>query len=157
MFIPLLHWKWNDDILDSPWCLSACPSIHLSVRPSVCPSLSLSVRPSHPDGVSFHFHVPSINFSLLVKKIIWYQVFNFMGWVAWSLFIFLCSWHQFGPLVAKYLAEKGASRFCFKNFIHFIPTSYPYGVSLLTLFIFLFLLSISAPWWPNIWPKIGLP
>ena len=32
-----------------------------------------------------------------------------------------------------------------------------YGVSLLTPFIFVFLASFLALWWPNIWPKIGLP
>ena len=31
LVIPPLHWRWKGGILDSPWCLSVCPS----VRPSV--------------------------------------------------------------------------------------------------------------------------
>ena len=41
--------------------------------------------------------------------------------------------------------------------IHFIPSIYPYGMSLLTLYIFVFLASFLALWWPNIWPKMGFP
>ena len=41
------------------------------------------------------------------------------------------------------------------GWIHFMPGIYPYGVSLLTLFIFMFLASYLALSWPNIWPKMG--
>ena len=66
----------------------------------------------------------------------------------------------FGPLVAKYLAKSGVSGTFWKNYWlnsfhtwHF----YPYGVSLLTLNIFVFPDSFSALWWPIIWPKMGYP
>ena len=36
-----------------------------------------------------------------------------------------------------------------------IPDIYPYGVGFLTLYIFVFLASFAALWWPNIWPKMG--
>ena len=44
--------------------------------------------------------------------------------------------------------------------IHFIPGIYPYyymGWVSWPLYIFVFLASFSALWWPNIWPKMGFP
>ena len=66
----------------------------------------------------------------------------------------------FGPPVAKYLAEKRVSGTFWKKLLaHFISylafnlmgwVSWP-------LYIFVFLASFSALWWPNIWPKMGFP
>ena len=41
--------------------------------------------------------------------------------------------------------------------IHFIPGIYTYGWVSWPLFIFVFLASFLALWWPNIWPKMGFP
>ena len=38
--------------------------------------------------------------------------------------------------------------------MHFIPGIYPYGGISGPLFILMFLPSILALWWPNIWPKL---
>ena len=38
-----------------------------------------------------------------------------------------------------------------------MPGIYPYGMSFMTLYIFMFLASFSAFWWPNIWPKMRFP
>ena len=66
----------------------------------------------------------------------------------------------FGPLVAKYLAENGVSGTFFKKllaqFISYVAFTLMWWVSW-PLYIFLFLASFSALWWPNIWLKIGFP
>ena len=63
----------------------------------------------------------------------------------------------FGPLVAKYLAENGVSGTFWKNYwlnsLHSWPLTLMGWVSW-PLYIFVFLASFSALWWPNIWPKI---
>ena len=55
--------------------------------------------------------------------------------------------------------DKVSGTFWKKNIgsIYSIPSIYPYGVSLLTLFIFVFLASFVVLWWPNIWPKMWFP
>ena len=67
----------------------------------------------------------------------------------------------FGPLVAKYLAENGVSGTFWKKkllaqFISFLAFTLMGWVSW-PLYIFVFLASFSALWWPNIWPKMGFP
>ena len=68
----------------------------------------------------------------------------------------------FGPLVAKYLAENGVFGIFEKTnkllaqFISYMVFTLMGWVSW-PLHIFVFLASFSAPWWPNIWPKIGFP
>ena len=123
-----------------------CLSVRLSVRPSVRPSVcrqgfrnfskknigSINFIPGiYPYGVGLltpsHFRVPSLifgpsgdqifgrkwGFRKILKKLlaqfISYLTFTLMGWVSW------------------------------------------------TLYVFVFLASFSALWWPNIWPKSGFP
>ena len=66
----------------------------------------------------------------------------------------------FGPLVAKCLAENGVSGIFWKKllaqFISYLAFTLMGWVSW-PLCIFVFLASFSAPWWPNIWPKMGFP
>ena len=59
--------------------------------------------------------------------------------------------------MAKYLAENGVSRTFKKTIgsIHFIPGIRPYGSVSWSLYIFVFLASFSALWWPVIRPKMG--
>ena len=65
----------------------------------------------------------------------------------------------FGLLVTKYLAENGVSGTYEKNkllaqFISYLAFTLIGWVSW-PLYIFAFLASFSALWWPNIWPKMG--
>ena len=66
----------------------------------------------------------------------------------------------FTSLVAKYLAENGVSGTFFKKllaqFISYMAFTLMGWVSW-PLYIFVFLVSFLALWWPNIWPKIGFP
>ena len=66
----------------------------------------------------------------------------------------------FGPLVAKYLAENEISGFFWKKllaqFISYLDFILMGWVSW-PLYIFEFLASFLALWWPNIWPKLGFP
>ena len=67
----------------------------------------------------------------------------------------------FGPLVAKYLAENGVSWTFWKKkqlaqFISYLAFTLMGWVSW-PLFIFVFLASFAALWWPNIWPRMGFP
>ena len=66
----------------------------------------------------------------------------------------------FGPLVAKYLAESGVSGTFWKKllaqFLSYLALKLMGWVSW-PLYIFVFLASFSAVWWPNIWPKMGFP
>ena len=128
---------------------------------------------------SIHFHVPSLIFGPLVAK---YLAENGVSGTFWKKktigsihFIpgiypygvnLLTPIHFrvpiliFGPLVAKYLAENGVSwTFSKKILAQFISylafiligwVSWP-------LYIFMFLASFSALWWPNIWLKMGFP
>ena len=94
---------------------------------SVCPSVRLSVRPS-VDKVSETF------WKKLLAQFILYLAFTLMGWVSWPLFIFV--------FLASFLAlwwpniwpKMGFPELFDKIIgpIHFIPGIYPYGVSLLT-------------------------
>ena len=85
----------------------------------------------YPNGVSFltpiHFRVPSLIFV---------------------------------PLVAKNLAENGVSRIFWKKLLTQF-TSYLASILMgwvsWPLYIFVFLASFSALWWPNIWLKMGFP
>ena len=65
----------------------------------------------------------------------------------------------FGPLVAKYLAENGVSGAFWKTIgpVHFILAFTLIGWVYWPLYIFVFLASFSALWWPNIWPNMGFP
>ena len=66
----------------------------------------------------------------------------------------------FDPLVAKYLAENGVSgtfgKKLLAQFISYLAFTLMGWVSW-PLYIFVFLASFSALWWPNIWPKMGFP
>ena len=112
MILPLPNRRWNGEMLDSPRCLS--------VRPSVRPSV-------YRQGFR--------NFlKKLLVQFISYQAFTLMGWVSWLLiiFMFLASylalwWPNIWPKIGfPELFEKTTSP------IHFIPSIYPYGVSLFT-------------------------
>ena len=82
-----------------------------------------------------------------------------MRWFSWPLF-FLKSLASISAEGQVYGQKWG-----FRNFlknkkqnnnspIHFVPGVYPYRASLMTMFILVFLESISVLWWPNIWPKM---
>ena len=96
----------------------------MSVRPSVRPSFSRQGFQNF--------------FKKLLAQFISYLTFTLMGWVSWSLFIFvfLASflalwWPNIWPKIGfPELFEKIIGS------IHFIPGIYPYGVSLLTLIHF---------------------
>ena len=66
----------------------------------------------------------------------------------------------FGPLVAKYLAEMGFPELFFRKlfaqFISYLALALMGWISWL-LYIFVFLASFSALWWPNIRPEMGFP
>ena len=117
IFIPPLHWRWNEGILDSPRCLS----IHLSVRPSVCRQgfgnflkkllaqfisyLAFILRGESLDPYSFSCSWPHFwasgsqlygrkwGFWNFLKKLlapfISYLAFPHIGWVSWPLHIFV--------------------------------------------------------------------
>ena len=66
----------------------------------------------------------------------------------------------FGPLVAKYLAENGVSGTLWKKILARLISYLAFtlmGWVSWPLYIFVFLASFSALWWPNIWSKIGFP
>ena len=65
----------------------------------------------------------------------------------------------FGPLVAKYLAEIGLPELFAKLLAQFIPylTFILMGWISWPLYIFVFLASFSALWWPNVWLKMRFP
>ena len=67
LVIPPLHRSWNGGILDSPRCLSACLSVHLSV-----------CRQGFRNFLK-----------KLLAQFISYLAFTLMGWVSWPLFIFV--------------------------------------------------------------------
>ena len=128
----------------------------------------------YPYGVSMlmtiHFHVPSQMFGRnwgfwnflteLSAQLISYLEITLMGWVSWRLFIFCVPSVILGSLVAKYLAENGVSITFFKKlfaqFISYLKFTLMGWVSW-SLFIFVFLSSILALWWPNTWPKNCFP
>ena len=130
------HRGWNGVILDSPRCLSVCPSVRPSVDKVSGTFWKKTIGPInfipgiYPYGVSLltpiHFRVPSLIFS---------------------------------PLVAKYLAENGVSETFWKTigWIHFIPDIYPYGVSLLTPIHFCVPSLIFSPLVAKYLPKMGFP
>ena len=73
LVIPLLHWWGNGGILDSPWCPSVHPAVHLFVcRQDIWNFFETIIGSLHflhgiyAYGVNllnlFHFHVPDINF-----------------------------------------------------------------------------------------------
>ena len=81
-----------------------------------------------------------------------------MGWVSWPLFFCVPSLIS-GLLVAKFGRKWGFWNFLKKllaQFISYLAFTLMGWVSWL-LYIFVFLASFSALWWPNIWPKIGCP
>ena len=97
--------------------------IHPNVRSSVCSS----VRPSvcRQDFRNF--------FKKLLAQFISYLAFTLMGWVSWTLFIFVFLvsfsalwWPNIWPKMGFPDLKKSIGP------IHFIPCIYPYGVSLLT-------------------------
>ena len=67
----------------------------------------------------------------------------------------------YGPLVAKYLAKNGVSgnflKNCWPNSLHSWHLPLWMGWVSWPLYIFVFLASFTALWWPNIWPKMGFP
>ena len=100
---------------------------------------------------------------VFVRPSIWPSVDKVSGTFRKTIgIIFFHYWHlplcpsmNFGPLVPKYFKVKnGVSRTFWKKLLaHFI--SY-LAVTLIELVSWLiFLASISALWWPNIWPKMG--
>ena len=124
-----------------------------------------------------YFRVPSLIFSPLVAK---YLAENGVSGTFWKNYwlISFHVWHLpygvnfltpihfpvpsliFGPLMAKYLAKNGVSRTFWKKplaqFISYLAFILMGWVSW-PLHIFVFLASFSAPWLPNIWPKMGFP
>ena len=122
------------------------------IHPDVCPSVCPSVRPS-VDKVagtfwknywlnSFHtWHYPYV-VSLLTP--IHFRVPRLI----------------FGPLVAKYLAGNGVSGTFWKNYWlnSFHTWHLPlWGEFYWPLYIFVFLASFLAFWWPNVWLKMWFP
>ena len=134
-----LHQRWNGGILDSPWCLSVCLSVSPSVRPSV-------------DKISGTF------WKKLLAQFILYLAFTLMGWVSWTLFIFvfLASflalwWPNIWPKMKfPELFEKNL----LAQFISYLAFTL-IGLVSWTLYIFVFLASFWALWWPSIWLKTG--
>ena len=97
-------------------------------------------------------------FKNLLAQFISYLAFILMGWVSWPLyvFVFLASysalwWPNIWP-------KMGFPEIFEKNIdsIHYVPGIYTLrGWFSWPLFIFVFLASFSALWWPNIWPQMG--
>ena len=132
----------------------------------------------YPYGMSLltpiHIRVPSLVFPF--SALWWPNI-----WPKWGFRYFLTnywpstlhSWHLplwggsldpytfcvpsliFGPLVAKYFVENGVSKTFWKHCS--LKSFTPMGWVSWPLFIFVFLASFSALWWPNIWPKMGFP
>ena len=116
----------------------------------VCPSICLSVCRQ-----GFRNFLKK-----LLAQFISYLAFTLMGWVSWPLFVcvFLASflaltWPNIWPKMwFPELYEKTIGP------IHVVPGIYPYGVSFSwPLYIFVFIASFSALWWPKIWLKMGFP
>ena len=137
----------------------------------------------YPYGVSLltpiHFRVPILIFGPLVDKYLaengvswtfWkkilaqfisYLAFILIGWVSWPLyiFVFLASfsalwwpniWLKMG---FPELFEKKKLLDEFISYLAFILMGWAFW----PLYIFVFLASLSAIWWPNIWLKMGFP
>ena len=124
-----------------------------------------------------HSRVPSLIFGPLVAKYLaenrvsetfwknyWPNSFHTRRLPLWGesldSYSFSCSSLIFGPLVAKYLAENGVSGTFWNKilaqFISYLAFTLMVWISW-PLYIFVFLASFSALWWPNIWPKMGFP
>ena len=144
----------------------------MSVRPSVHPSI-------HPSVCRQGFR----NFlKKLLAQFISYLAFTLMGWVSWLLIVvflasFLALWgpNIWSKMGFQELFEKNywsnsfhtwhlpLWKWDFRNFLKKLLAQF---ISYLAftlmgwiswpLYIFMFLASFSALWWPNIWPKMGL-
>ena len=123
------------------------------IHPNVCPSVCPSVRPS----------VWRQGFRNFLKKTIG-SIHSIPGIYSYGVSLltpihFRVPSLIFGPSVAKYLAENSVSGTFWKNYW---PNSFHtrhlplWGVSW-PFYIFVFLASFSALWWPNIWLKMGFP
>ena len=126
---------------------------------------------------SYTFRVPSLIFGPMVAKYLaengvsgtflksyWLNSFHTWHLSLWgeSLdpYTFSCSYPYFQPSGGQIFGWKwGIRKFLKKLLVPFITylafnlrgwVSWP-------LFIFVFLASFSAPWWPNIWLKVGFP
>ena len=159
--IPPLHRRWNGGILDSPRCLSVRPSVRLSVD-KFSGTFWKTIGSIHfipciyPYGVSLltpiYFRVPSLIFwpsggqlcgrkwgfrnflKKLLAQFISYLAFTLMGWVSWPLYIFVFQ-ASFSALLWPNIWPKMRFPELFEKTIgsiNFIPSIYPYGVSLLT-------------------------
>ena len=118
------------------------------IHPDVCPS----VRPS-VDKVSGTFW-----------KNYWLNWFHTRHLPLWGEspdpYPFSCSLPHFWPSVGHTFGRKWG----FRNFLKKLLAqffSYPaftlMGLVYWPLYIFVFLVSFSVFWWPNIWPKMGFP
>ena len=120
----------------------------MSVCPSVRPSLCLSV-----DKVSGTFW-----------KNYWLNSFHTWCLPLWCEFLdpytFSCSWPHFWLSGGQIFGRKwGFWNFLKKllaQFISYLAFTLIGWVSW-PIYIFMFLASFSALWWPNIWPKMGFP
>ena len=96
----------------------------------------------------------------LLAQFISYLAFTLMGWVSWPLYIFVflisfsaLRWPNIWPKMGfpELLKKK-----LLVQFISYLAFTLMGWVSW-PLYIFVFLASFSALWWPNIWPKMGFP
>ena len=118
-------------------------SVHLSVRLSICRQ-------------GFR-----IFFEKLLAQFISYLTFYPYGVSLWALFIFVFLapflalwWSNIWPKMG--FPERFEKKKTLAQFISYLAFILMGWVSW-PLYIFGFLASFSALWWPNIWPKIGFP
>ena len=135
----------------------------------------------YPYGVSLlttiHFHVPSLIFGPLVAKYLaengvpgtFWKNYRPNSFHTWHLYLwgesldpytFSCHWPNFRPSGGQIFGRKWGFRNFLKKllaqFISYLAFTLMGWVSW-PLYIFMFLASFSALWWPNIWPKMGFP
>ena len=164
-----LNYYWVSENLCLYICKDNCISIHShwlnnhytpttgKVKWGYTGFTPMSVRPSFR---------PSVNMvSGTFWKNYWLNSFHTRHLPLWGeyldpYFFFRVPSLIFGPLLAIYLAENEVSGTLKKKllaqFISYLAFTLMGWVSW-PLYIFLFLASFSALWWPNIWPKMGFP
>ena len=112
---------------------------------------------------------PKMGFPELFEKVlaqfISYLVFILMGWGSWPLyiFVFLASFSALwwpniwpGQIFDRKWGFRNFLKKLLAQFISYLAFTLMGWVSW-PLYIFVFLASFSALWWPNIWPKMGFP
>ena len=126
---------------------------------------------------SIHVRVPSLIFGPLVAKYLAENVVSGNFWKnywpnslhSWHLplwdesldpYTFSCSLPHIRPFGVQIFGRKwGFGNFLknlFAQFISYLAFTLVVGV-FWPLYIFVFLASFSALWWPNLWPKMGFP